>query len=297
MKNILSRFGKLFLQSFRTVKADKVLLKLPQAAGVAVLLCILLAGAGIAAVTLLQRPDIYDGFNEDTVAQMMTIVSVKTFAVYFITYFLFMAVVYFCCVAFVSQLYQSVLRQPTGIRRGIAFAAGRFHVILFWALTITVINVALKMIQDHSNFLINIPVDILGMGWLFTCYFDIAGITADRTVSNPLRVVRRSLSTLRTAWGEALLGLISFYLLTVSAVFIGVILCAIIFFIGMAVKILLWPALILAGAGLLATLCLLFFITGWDQAYQGLLYLSARGQLPGEETLPANEPQTALQTE
>jgi len=95
-------------------------------------------------------------------------------------------------------------------------------------------------------------------------------------------------TALKQAWGEALLGLVGFYLLTVSAIFTGIIFCSILFFIGMAVKILLWPAILLVVLIMLALLCFVFLIAAWDQTYQGLLYLYARGQLPGDEAAPQN---------
>lgn len=288
MKDKLSRFWMLFIRSFRTVKADKVLLKLPLVAGFAILLLILLVLAGAVLTALALAPELFSGIDEEWGQRIVIIDSPLKLAIYSISYWLFMFATYFCCVAFVSQVYQSVRQQPTGVRQGFVFALGRIDAILFWSLLVSAVGIALNVIQQQCNLPITMTTKLMGMAWFFACYFDIACITADPTVSSPLQVLRRSVTALKQAWGEALLGLVGFYLLSVSAIFTGAIFCSILFFIGMAVKILLWPAILLVVLIMLALLCFVFLIAAWDQTYQGLLYLHARGQLPGDEAAPQN---------
>jgi len=304
MNEKLYRCWMLFKLSYRVIMADKKLLVFPIVAGFAMMILLGAMITAILAAVFLQMPDIFTGINQEQAASLFLIDSGLKFCI--LTFFgtVFATIAYTCGVAFISLVYQFMHGRPTSIRRGLMFALDRSPIIVFWALVVATVGVGFATLQQYSavpmetiptvqqcgRILTAMAAKPLAMAWYIVCCFDVALITADRSVNNPWQLLRRSVSTIIKTWGETLLGLAGFYLLWLSMSFTFLFLWAIVLLLGISIKILILPVLISA---LLALLMfgLIFLVTAIEQTYMALLYLYAQGQLSADdiarEAIPA----------
>ncbi len=123
-----------------------------------------------------------------------------TFAFYFCTYF----VIIFCNSALISC---ALIRFNGGTPRladGFRMAFSRLPQIFAWALVSATVGVLLKAIESIHEKVGEIVASLLGTAWSITTYFVVPVLVVEKT--GPVAAVGRSLSILRKAWGEALVG-------------------------------------------------------------------------------------------
>ena len=122
------------------------------------------------------------------------------FAYYFATYF----VIVFCNSALVSC---AILRfnggDPT-LGDGFRMAMARLPQILAWALVSATVGVLLNVIESIDERVGEFVSWLLGSAWTVMTYFVVPVLVVEKV--GPMQAVGRSLSILRKAWGEALVG-------------------------------------------------------------------------------------------
>ncbi|MBN2023456.1 MAG: hypothetical protein JW809_11770 [Pirellulales bacterium] len=126
----------------------------------------------------------------------------------YITLFCFYFCNYFVIVFFNSALIACVMQvlngeQPT-IQSGLAVAARRLPQITGWALVSALVGVALRAIENSNKRAGELIAGLLGTAWTAMTFFVIPAIVLEGV--GPVEAVRRSLGTLKSTWGTALVG-------------------------------------------------------------------------------------------
>ena len=123
-----------------------------------------------------------------------------TFAFYFCCYF----VIIFCNAALVSCAFLRFNgREPT-LGDGIRAAMARLPQIIVWALVSATVGLLLKAIENAHEKVGEIVSAILGTAWSVMTYFVVPVLVVEKV--GPIAAVGRSISLLKKAWGEALVG-------------------------------------------------------------------------------------------
>ncbi len=125
----------------------------------------------------------------------------------YITAFLFYFCNYFVIVFFNSALCACVMeileRGEASVGFGLKFAVKRIHSIFGWALISAVIGMLLKAIERNEKAGRFIAA-ILGSAWTAMTYFVVPVIVTDGV--GPIEAFKRSMRTLKSTWGTALMG-------------------------------------------------------------------------------------------
>lgn len=128
-------------------------------------------------------------------------------ATMYVTAFLFYFCNYFVIVFFNSALCACVMeifeRGDASIGFGLKFATRRIHSIFGWALVSAVIGMLLKAFERNQKAGRFIAA-ILGSAWTAMTYFVIPIIVVDGV--GPIEAFKRSMRTLKSTWGTALMG-------------------------------------------------------------------------------------------
>lgn len=124
-----------------------------------------------------------------------------------ITLFLFYFCNYFVIVFFNAALTASVIEvmkgQPPRLGYGLSIAAARLPQIVGWAALSAVVGVVLKALESNEKVGRYVSA-ILGTAWTAMTYFVVPTLVVDR--SGPIDAIKKSLRTLKSTWGEALIG-------------------------------------------------------------------------------------------
>ena len=202
----------------------------------------------------------------------------------YITAFLFYFCDYFVIVFFNAALLACVMRIMNGeeapISYGVGMAMKRLPQITGWALLSAVVGVVLKAIEKSNDKVGRIVSALFGSAWTAVTYFVVPVVVVEG--AGPVAAFKRSLNTLKTTWGTALVGNFSLGFLA-FLVMLPVLL--IVFALG-------WMALSagsivgLIAVGSLAVLLIVVataFTGAADMVFKGLLYTYATGK-----SLPEN---------
>jgi len=125
---------------------------------------------------------------------------VLAFAYYFCNYF----VIVFCNAALISCALIRFNGGEPAIGDGINAAASRMPQILAWAFVSATVGIILKLIENVHEKAGAFISAILGTAWAVMTYFVVPVLVVEKL--GPLDAVKRSMSILRKAWGEALVG-------------------------------------------------------------------------------------------
>ncbi|MHC4419423.1 MAG: DUF6159 family protein [Planctomycetota bacterium] len=124
------------------------------------------------------------------------------------TLFLFYFCNYFVIVFFNSALTACALKVVNGeaptIGEGLSTAGKRLPQILGWAFVSAVIGVLLRIVENAHEKAGAIVAAILGTVWTALTYFVVPVLVIEG--AGPITAIKRSLSTLKSTWGEALVG-------------------------------------------------------------------------------------------
>lgn len=125
----------------------------------------------------------------------------------YVTAFLFYFCNYFVIVFFNTALCACVMRilekGSASVGFGLSFAMKRIHAIFGWALISAVIGMLLKAIERNRKGG-QLIAAILGSAWTAMTYFVVPVIATDGV--GPIEAFKRSLRTLKSTWGTALMG-------------------------------------------------------------------------------------------
>ena len=125
---------------------------------------------------------------------------VTAFCFYFCSYF----VIVFFNAALTACAMKVIAGEPPSIGYGLSAASRRLPQIIGWALLSAVVGVVLKVIENAHERVGQIVSALLGMAWTIMTYFVVPVIVMDGV--GPIEAFKRSASTLKKTWGEALMG-------------------------------------------------------------------------------------------
>jgi hypothetical protein len=207
--------------SWRLLRDDKKLILFPVISGV----CCLLVMVSFC-IPFLANPGLLD-FPHDAQGNVQIPIWVypTLFAFYFVNYF----VIIFFNAALISCAVLRFNGQEASLGDGLSIAASRLPQILAWALVSATVGFLLKLIESAHEKVGQIVSAILGTAWNVITYFVVPILVVEKL--GPIAAIQRSLSLLKKAWGEALVGQIG---------------------LGLVLFLLLLPAILLAAIGVFA---------------------------------------------
>lgn len=125
----------------------------------------------------------------------------------YVTLFLFYFCNYFVIVFFNTALVAStmnIMENGSGkVGFGLSYAMKRVHSILGWALVSAVVGVILNALERNQRIGRFVSM-IIGSAWTALTYFVIPVIAAEGV--GPVKAFQRSVNTLKSTWGTALMG-------------------------------------------------------------------------------------------
>jgi hypothetical protein len=125
----------------------------------------------------------------------------------YVTAFLFYFCNYFVIVFFNTALCASVMRimeqGSASVGFGLSFATKRIHSIFGWALISAIIGMLLKAIERNKKGG-QLIAAVIGSAWTAMTYFVVPVIATDGV--GPIEAFKRSMRTLKSTWGTALMG-------------------------------------------------------------------------------------------
>ena len=234
-------------QSLRVLMLDKGLLVFPLLSGISCFLVLASFAAGVWA-TGIAGQDNAAGKGASWVI---------LFAYYFANYFV---IVFFNSALVACAMIRFRGGDPT-LGDGMRAARARLPQIAAWALLAASVGVVLKIIENRVAFVGRIVTMLLGAVWTIGSYFVVPVLVVEKI--GPVDAFKRSVSILRKAWGESIvgnlgLGLITFLVTLGLLIFTGIatVLLAVkigsaaVAFAGMAVMVLLIVVAALVGSAL-----------------------------------------------
>jgi hypothetical protein len=209
----------------------------------------------------------------------------------YVTLFLFYFCNYFVIVFFNSALTACALRVVNGevptIGYGLSMAGKRLPQILGWAFVSALIGVLLRVIENAHEKAGAIVAAILGTAWTALTYFVVPVLVMEGV--GPITAIKRSLSTLKSTWGEALvgnfsMGFLAFLIMLPVIIVLGILVAG-------AVAAGNTPAIVLAAVvGVLLVVIAAAATSTADVVFKALLYNHATGR-----SVPANIDQSLFQ--
>jgi hypothetical protein len=183
--------------SWQVLRTDKQLIVFPIISGIACLLILLSF-----ALPFIVHPQWLDFMNGNNLQgrQVPPWVYIVAFAYYFCNYF----VIVFCNAALISCALVRFNGGTPSLADGFSAAMNRLPQIVAWALLSATVGLILKVIENAHEKAGQLISALLGTAWTVLTYFVVPGLVVEKC--GPLDAVRRSMSILRKAWGEALVG-------------------------------------------------------------------------------------------
>jgi len=123
-------------------------------------------------------------------------------------YFVSMFLATFSNVAFYHEIMQALSGQAVSIRRGFRVAAARWKAILLWSLFAGLVGYILNAIEQRLNFVGRAITSFIGVTWSVASIFVIPTLVRDSETISPIKLLRRSAHTLKSAWGELVIGIV-----------------------------------------------------------------------------------------
>ncbi|MEM4263041.1 MAG: DUF6159 family protein [Thermoplasmata archaeon] len=182
-----SRGLQLIKLSFGVIKKDKEILLFPVISGIAI----------IAIALSFIVPFIFFGAFSST-GELDIVFAVFWVAFYFVSFF----ITIFFNVAIVGCALMRLDGGDPTFGYGIKYALERVRYILLWTLVAATIGLILRAISERSGLIGKIVIGFIGLAWSIATYFVIPVIAAEKLT--PFQALKRSVSILRSSWGEAL---------------------------------------------------------------------------------------------
>ncbi|MDB6123083.1 MAG: hypothetical protein JWQ71_2076 [Pedosphaera sp.] len=127
-------------------------------------------------------------------------------AYFAVTYFVSMFFATFCNVAFYREIMNALQGEAVSIRGGIRFACTKWKIILMWTLFAGAVGFIIKALEERFGIVGQWILRLLGTAWSIACVFVVPVIITEEETTNPLVVLKKSAMTLRSTWGESLVG-------------------------------------------------------------------------------------------
>ncbi len=131
-----------------------------------------------------------------------------TAAAFALFYFVSMFLATFSNVAFYHEIMQALNGNAVSIRRGFRFAATRWRAVLLWSLFAGLVGYLIQALQERLGFVGRIVTGLIGFVWSTACIFIIPALVRDTETTNPVKLLRNSVGTLKQTWGELVIGFV-----------------------------------------------------------------------------------------
>ncbi len=147
--------------------------------------------------------------DDKRVEQVSPLVYVLVFLFYFCSYF----VIAFFNTSLTACALKVCAGESPSIGYGLGIAAKRLPQIAGWSLVSATVGLILKIIENSNKKVGAIVAAILGTGWTVLTYFVIPVLAVEGV--GPMKAVKQSVTTLRSSWGEMVLGNFSMRVLSI----------------------------------------------------------------------------------
>jgi len=194
----IARSFELARSSWNVLRTDKKLVLFPVISGISVILVLLGFAGSLIGLHAGQVIDL-DWQNNNN-GQPPVWFYVVVFAYYFCNYF----VIIFCNSALVSCAIMRFNGQQPTLGDGFRAAAARMPQIMAWAFVSATVGLLLKVIENAHEKVGEIISAVLGTAWTILTYFVVPVLVIEK--AGPFQAIGRSVSLLKKAWGEALVG-------------------------------------------------------------------------------------------
>jgi hypothetical protein len=121
-------------------------------------------------------------------------------------YLISMFLATFCNVAFYHEIRAALKGDAVSLNRGFRFALSKLGAVLMWTLFAGLIGFIIRVIEQRVALVGKIIAAILGLGWSIAAVFVIPVLVTEEGNPNPFGVLKKSATTLKQTWGEALIG-------------------------------------------------------------------------------------------
>lgn len=253
------RSWELMKESFRVLAADKRMLLFPVLSGIAVII------VSVSFAIPVFRSGAFSSEGHISGAQY-GIMFLFYFANYFVIVFFNSALVY-CASVGLSGGHATV-------KDGLKAAWDRVGAIFMWALVAASVGLALRLIEDRVEKVGKIIAWLLGTAWTLMTYFIVPVLVFEEL--GIVDSVKRSTSVLKQTWGEEIMSGLSFGLVWLVAIVVGIALAFGGFMVhpllGIAVAVLYFLAVSVVGAAVKS----IFTVALYRYASQGEVQGSRR---------------------
>jgi len=190
---------------------------------------------------------------------------------------------YFCCyfviVFFNTALTAAALKVCDGetptVGYGLSVAMKRLPQIFGWALVSAVIGVLLKVIENAHEKAGRIIAAVIGTAWTVLTFFVVPVLATEGV--GPVQAVKDSIHTLKSTWGEAVIGNFSLGWLNFLVSIPAFLVCGAVLFLAFQMNSMIMVGLAI---GLFVVVALVLAVTGSaaDVVFKALLYNYATGR-------------------
>lgn len=185
-------------QSYDVIFDNKRLLLLPVLSSTALVLVMgsfllpLIASGEISAFEAL--------FDDDSSGRLTAGSYVTMFLFYYCNYF----VIVFFNAALIACSMQALRGEEVSLKYGLSMAARRWWQIIGWSLVSASVGLLLRVIERSNERVARFTAGLLGMAWSAMTFFVVPVIVLEG--AGPIESVKRSVGTLKSTWGTALMG-------------------------------------------------------------------------------------------
>ena len=264
MLDRLSRSWCLFQKSLSVMRREPMLLVFPALSFMATMTLLALIWAGVGTETIISMGNGTDGFAGSGEWWMLP--------AYFALYLATMTVANFCGAAYYHEIMRGLTEAPVSVSGGFSYAASRFRAIFLWSLLAATVGLILHIVERRAGALGAFVLKLIGMAWAVASVFAVPALVSDDYLDNPIEVLKRSAKTIRSVWGEALVGYMGLNILTTAALFVllapGV----------LAVMLLGTAGWVVAAALVVAFFVFAYVVSVCEKIYIAAMYHYANGQ-------------------
>ena len=219
-----------------------------------------------------------------------TVASTSDQVTMYVTLFLFYFCTYFVMVFFNAALTACAMKVVDGetptVGYGLSMAGKRLPQIAAWAFLSAVIGVLLKAIENVNEKAGYFVAAILGSAWTALTYFVVPVLVMEGV--GPITAIKRSVGTLKSTWGEALVGNFSMGILAFLVILPAFIVVGLLGAMAYAAGNVIMVGLLIA-VGVLIMVIALAATGAADVVFKALLYNHATGR-----SVPANVDQSVF---
>jgi hypothetical protein len=257
---MLNAFGtswSMIKASFKVLQSDKELIFFPIMSAVAMLIL----------TAMFAIPMFMGGFLEVVSARGMQFVD---YLVLFLFYLLQYLIIFLSNTALVAAAMIRLRGGDPTIMDGLRVAFDRIVPIFLYALIAATVGMLLSAAKREGKVLTNIVVSLIGFVWTVATFL-VVPILAMEDVG-PIEAIKRSVQYLKKTWGEQLVGSFSISAVFNLAIFMVIMLTALVIFLGTQMTAAIWPLVIIGLGAFLVILLISLASTTLNGIYTAAVY-------------------------